>query len=189
MHEVNVKMWPSQWLIKNNLNQYSHVSFRKHEPARDDLGSHANYSVLLYRNIAYYSQHSRLHRTLLCFPPLWWILFLSAGARLQSATVATVWPCWGLCQLQPTLCWLLFCAIISSYGAFSRPNCCTSPCTYCWLQESVSSSTLWTKATVPVSLRELSNPVKSRGCVRSAGNDLTVSPSSELCASGLQKIP
>lgn len=85
-------------------------------------------------------------------PLLWRILFLSPGARLQSAMAAIVWPCWGPCQLLPTLCWLLFCGTISSYGASFHPNYCTSPCTCCWLQECVFSSSQWSRATV--SLRE-----------------------------------
>ena len=84
---------------------------------------------------------------------------------------ATAWPCWGPCQLQPTLCWWLCCGTISSYGASFLPNYCTSPCTCCWLQESVSSSTPWSKATVPVSHREpkthilhpLRDSLKSKG--------------------------
>ena len=112
------------------------------------------FCVALQEVFLLFTAQSCLLCLLLFLPPHWCIFFFSAGARLQSATVATAWRFWGLCLLQPTLCWWLFCATISSYGASFRPNYCTSPCTCCWPQGSVSSSTRWSRATAPVRHRQ-----------------------------------
>lgn len=82
------------------------------------------------------------------------ILLYPTGVQSQLAMVATVWPCSGPCQLQPTSFWWRSCATISSYGASSHPNYCTNPCTSCWPQQSVSSSSRWSKATARVSPKD-----------------------------------
>ena len=94
----------------------------------------------------------QLRVTLVDVKIFWRVLPLSSGAQLLLATAATVWPCWGPCQLQPTLCWSLLCGTTSSYGASFRPSCSTSPFTCCWQRQYAYSLSRWSRATV--SLRE-----------------------------------
>lgn len=151
-------MWPWLWIIKNNLQLYwiNTITYRLENINQLRMTSVYIQTFQSFSTGSFPIIDGTVSPALLSV-----VLFLlpdesfplSTGARLHSAMVATVWLCWGLCQLQPTLCWWLSCATISSYGASFHPNYCTRPCTCCWLPESVSSSTPWSKATAPLSPR------------------------------------